>query len=82
MLDSKTEVFIDAKGFACEGDHQDLEYENAGHYDQEDGVLGDAAEDVELSQWKGTSSCSLRALMKLNTCIITNTLNRKVKCLE
>jgi hypothetical protein len=75
-------VAIESEGEASEGDKEYLYDDDSNNYDEEDGVFGDACEDIELNSGKGTSSWSLRALMKLKICIMTNALNTKVKCRE
>jgi hypothetical protein len=75
-------VVIDAKGIAGELDEEHLQDEHADNDADEYGVGGDAMEDIKLNDGKCTSSWSLRALMKLKTCIMTNTLKIKVMCRE
>lgn len=56
MHGSESVVAVDSEGVACEGDEQELEDGDASHDHQEDGVLGNAGENVQLNNKSSTSS--------------------------
>lgn len=78
----ESEERIHSEGTAREGDQDDLQY----HDDPDDGdehqIVGDACECIFLHHLMCTSSCILRAFIKLKTCSITKVLNTKVMCRE
>ena len=82
LLNSESEIAINSKSNASEGDQNDLQDENDHHNDDEDVVARNSFEDIFLNSLISTYSCSLRQFKKLKTCIITNALKMNVKCLE